>query len=118
MARCVMLGFFPACQAMTASTANSGSVCSQARMARANPCEMRNCAASAPQAITNAEKRIEGNVQSAEMGDVFGIIGLRRERHCNENDRQPAESTLQACPRRDSRERAVDRDRGAVDGRH
>src|SRR5947207_3073941 len=63
---------------MTASTANSGIVCSHARIASANPCDMRNCAASAAQAITNAEKRMLGNVQRAERTDCdFVIIGSR-----------------------------------------
>src|SRR5436305_418080 len=74
MARCVCDGSLPAFQAMTASTANSGRVCSQARMARARPCEIRNCAASAPQAMTNAERRMEGKVQIADNADVFSII--------------------------------------------
>src|SRR6266496_4097363 len=53
-------------QAMSASTANSGRVWSQAKRARARPWLMKNCAASAPQAITKAEKRTDGKVQSAE----------------------------------------------------
>src|SRR5437763_3045342 len=78
MARCVFDGSFPACQAITASTANSGSVCSHARMANARPCDIRNCAASAAQAMTNEEKRMLGNVQSADSGEFpFGIIGGR-----------------------------------------
>src|SRR5947209_4226135 len=76
MAKCVLAGSFPASQAMTASTANSGSVCSHARIASASPCDIRNCAASAAQAITNDEKRMLGKVQSAERGELpFGIIG-------------------------------------------
>src|SRR5262245_58326309 len=51
---------------MTASTANSGRVCSQARMASAKPCETRNWAASAAQAISTAEPSTEGKVHSAE----------------------------------------------------
>src|SRR4051795_9360160 len=66
MARCVLVGSLPACHAITASTANSGSVCSHARIASASPCEIRNCAASAPQAMMNAERRMAGNVQSAD----------------------------------------------------
>src|SRR5436305_186972 len=78
MARCVFAGSFPAPQAITASTANSGMVCSQARMASASPCDIRNCAASAAQAMTNEEKRMLGNVQSQERGvEPFGIIGRR-----------------------------------------
>src|SRR5512140_2408691 len=57
---------FPASQAMTASTANSGRVCSHARIASARPCEMRNCAASAPHAMMKADSRTLGNVQRAE----------------------------------------------------
>src|SRR2546421_2752958 len=78
MARWVLLGSLPACQAMTASTANSGIVCSQARMASASPCDIRNCAASAAQAMTKEEKRMLGKVQRAERGEfAFGIIGAR-----------------------------------------
>src|SRR5712691_9684609 len=77
MARCVFVGSFPACHAITASTANSGSVCSHARIASARPWEIRNCAASAPQAMTKAEKRILGNVQSADQEEGFGIIKRR-----------------------------------------
>src|SRR5436309_2068741 len=50
IARCARSGSRPASQAITASTANSGSVCNQARMASAAPWEIRNCAASAPHA--------------------------------------------------------------------
>src|SRR5436305_4175618 len=66
MTRCVWLGSLPACQAMTASTANSGNVCSHARIASANPCAIRNCAASAAQAMMNDESRMAGKVQSAD----------------------------------------------------
>src|SRR5690348_5435928 len=38
-------------------------------MARASPCDMRNCAASAPQATRNAESRMLGKVQRAERAD-------------------------------------------------
>src|SRR5437667_58629 len=38
---------FPAFHAITASTANSGSVCTSARTASASPCETRNSAAAA-----------------------------------------------------------------------
>src|SRR5262245_15279185 len=51
---------FPAPQAMSASTANSGSVWSQASSARARPCETMNCIASAPQAIRKAAKMMRG----------------------------------------------------------
>ena len=47
-------------QAMSASTANSGRVWSQARRARARPWLMKNCATSAAQAITKAERRTGG----------------------------------------------------------
>src|SRR5687767_10500871 len=53
------------CQAMTASTANSGRVWSQASAASASPRETRNCAASAPQPMMKDESRIAGKVQSA-----------------------------------------------------
>src|SRR6185295_5891499 len=76
MARCDCDGSLPAFQAMTASTANSGSVCSQARIASASPCAMRNCAASAPQAITNAESRMLGKVHSADQADVFAAVAV------------------------------------------
>src|SRR6267378_6639322 len=65
MARCARSGFRPASQAITASTANSGSVCSHARIASARPCEMRNCAASAPQATRKADSSMLGKVHSA-----------------------------------------------------
>ena len=51
-------------QAMTASTANSGSACSQARMASARPRDTQNWAHSAAHAIRKAEKTMEGNGQS------------------------------------------------------
>ena len=56
-------------QAMSASTANSGSVCSHARIASDRPWLMKNWAASAPQAMTKAESRIDGKVQSAAAAD-------------------------------------------------
>src|SRR5438128_2209610 len=55
IARCARSGSRPASQAITASTANSGSVCNQARMASAAPWEIRNCAASAPHATRNGD---------------------------------------------------------------
>src|SRR4030095_4269938 len=45
---------------MSASTANSGSVWSQASSARARPCETMNCIASAPQAMRKAAEMISG----------------------------------------------------------
>ena len=62
-----MSGSLPAFHAITASTANSGIVWMRARIARARPCDIRNSAASAPQATTNAAPIIAGNVQSAEL---------------------------------------------------
>ena len=73
--RCVFDGSFPACQAITASTANSGMVCSHAKIASASPCEIKNCAASAPHAMMNDERRMLGKVQSEDHADVFSIIG-------------------------------------------
>ena len=73
---------------MTASTANSGSVCSHARIASAKPCAIRNCAASAAHAMMNADRRMLGNVQIADHAAAeaavvalmsFSIIG-RQER--------------------------------------
>src|SRR5437870_6885313 len=117
MARCVCDGSLPAFQAMTASTANSGRVCSQARMAKARPCEMRNCAASAPQAMTNAEKRMLGKVQSADHADVFSIIGLAAKRDIvDEEHRQPAQPLVQTRARGDPRPRGRDRAGRAEDG--
>src|SRR3982751_5223785 len=55
-------------QARTASTANSGSVCIQARMAKANPCATKNWADSAPQVIRREASRIQGVVQSTAQG--------------------------------------------------
>src|SRR5437899_2890065 len=69
MARWVRVGSLPASHAITASTANSGSVCSHASRASATPCEMRNCAASAPQATRNAESRMLGNVHKADAAE-------------------------------------------------
>src|SRR5258708_22400181 len=120
MARCVFVGSFPACQAMTASTANSGSVCSQARMASANPCEMRNCAASAAQAMTNAERRMLGKVQIADHAAAeaavvalisFSIIAPPGARILIDEDQQPAEPLVQTHPRSDPRACRRDRDR-------
>src|SRR6267378_3220528 len=69
IARCARSGSRPASHAITASTANSGSVCSQARIASARPWEMRNCAASAPQATRKADARMLGNVHSADSAE-------------------------------------------------
>src|SRR6185503_12238954 len=69
IARCARSGSRPASHAITASTANSGSVWSHARMASASPWEMRNCAASAPQATRNADSRMLGKVQMAERAE-------------------------------------------------
>src|SRR5579872_1000409 len=55
-------------QASTASTANSGSVCSQARMANAKPWATKNCADSAAQAMSMAASRIEGAVHRKDAG--------------------------------------------------
>src|SRR5258708_38735656 len=55
-------------QAYTASTANSGKVCSHARIARANPWAMKNCADSAAQAMSRAANRIQGAVHSRDQG--------------------------------------------------
>src|SRR5205085_10268296 len=108
MARWVFVGSLPASHAITASTANSGNVCSHARIASANPCDIKNCAASAPHAMTNAEKRMEGNVQIAEKAvDDFSIIAP----HSNEDDLQPAECVVQARASRHRRARGRDRDR-------
>src|SRR5579862_7292282 len=70
IARCARAGSRPASQAITASTANSGRVWSQARMARASPWDIRNCAASAPQATRNAENRMLGKVHRAESAET------------------------------------------------
>src|SRR5215472_16450102 len=59
--------------ASTASTANSGIVCSHARMASATPCAMKNCADSAAQAISMEAARIEGAVQSTELAGASGM---------------------------------------------
>src|SRR5690349_6272023 len=55
-------------QASTASTANSGSVCSQARMASAKPWATKNCADSAAHAMSMAASRIDGAVQRKDDG--------------------------------------------------
>src|SRR5436309_8310187 len=69
IARWARSGSRPASQAITASTANSGSVCNQARIARARPWEMRNWAASAPQVTRKADARMLGNVHSADSAE-------------------------------------------------
>src|SRR5438477_270304 len=58
-------------QASTASTANSGSVCSHARMASATPCATKNCADSAAQAMSMEAARIDGAVHSTLSGETF-----------------------------------------------
>ncbi len=63
----------PACQAITASTANSGSVCSQARIASASPCDIMNCAASAPHATRKALSSMLGKVQSAVIAEAAAL---------------------------------------------
>ncbi len=109
-------GSLPALQAMTASTANSGSVCSQARMARASPWEMRNCAASAPQAMTNADRRMLGNVQSAERTEDFAIIGAPERGHIVFDDHKRPESVVPTSPRGHPRSHGRDRDRRSKGG--
>src|SRR5260370_2545976 len=59
--------------AYTASTANSGSVCSHARIASANPWAMKNCADSAAQAISKAANRMEGAVHNIDHGPTSRI---------------------------------------------
>ena len=70
IARWTIDGSFPAFHAMTASTANSGTVWTSASTASARPCDIRNSAASAPQATTKAAPIIAGNVQAADAGDA------------------------------------------------
>src|SRR5215467_3259864 len=70
IARCARWGSLPASQAITASTANSGRVCSQARIARASPWDIRNCAASAPHATRKAESSMLGKVHSADSAEA------------------------------------------------
>src|SRR3982751_4691965 len=55
-------------QARTASTANSGSVCIQARMARAKPWATKNWADSAPHVMSREARRIAGVVQRVAHG--------------------------------------------------
>jgi hypothetical protein len=45
-------------------------------MAKANPWEIKNCAASAAQPITRAEKIMEGKVQTAERALAFAVAAL------------------------------------------
>src|SRR5438445_13296364 len=81
IARWARSGSRPASHAITASTANSGSVCSQASIARARPWEIRNWAASAPQATRKADVRMAGNVHrahSAEPPAVHSIASTYR----------------------------------------
>ena len=93
-------------QAMSASTANSGRVWSQARMARARPWLMKNCATSAPQAMTNAEKRTDGKVQSAGQAPRLAVAARPLRRPARE-PRGHAASARQHPP---SRPPAVDVD--------
>src|SRR2546426_4247322 len=69
-AGCARAGSWPASQAITASTANSGSVCSHASRASARPWEIRNCAASAPWATRTAETRMLGKINRAESAEA------------------------------------------------
>src|SRR3954451_16934751 len=55
-------------QARTASTANSGNVCIQARMARAKPWATKNWADSAPHVMSRDATRMAGVVQSVAQG--------------------------------------------------
>src|SRR5437762_12795733 len=70
MARWARAGSLPASQAITASTANSGSVCSHASRPSARPWEIRTGAASAPQATRNAETRMLGKAHRAESAEA------------------------------------------------
>ena len=56
------------CHARTASTANSGKVCSSASTASAMPCARKNCVASAPQAIMRLAIRMPGPAHSTAHG--------------------------------------------------
>src|SRR5215469_11421724 len=67
--------------ASTASTANSGSVCSHARIASANPCAMKNCDDSAAQAIISAEIRMAGAAHSTVAGLVARIVSVAAKRN-------------------------------------
>ena len=60
------------CHARTASTANSGRVCSSASTARAIPCARKNCAASAPHAIIRLATRMPGPAQKTANGLAAG----------------------------------------------
>src|SRR6478752_3834980 len=97
----------PASHAITASTANSGSVCTQARIASASPCEMKNCAASAAQATRKALASMLGKVHSADhaAGVPLAIesslaftdhagIGLRQGRRAANRTQDCAERSL------------------------
>src|SRR6476646_3233170 len=72
------------CHASTASTANSGSVCSHAKIASANPCAMKNCADSAAQAMAIAETRIAGPAHSTVEGCVSARGTTNRSNRKNE----------------------------------
>src|SRR5262249_35212966 len=83
IARWTMSGFLPAFQAITASTANSGRVWISARIASARPCDIRNSAASAAHATTNAAPIIAGNVHvadHAEPGTTCSVPAARPRR--------------------------------------
>src|SRR3954454_13349540 len=69
--------------ANTASTANSGSVCSHARIASATPCAMKYCADSAAHAISIADTRIAGALHNSDAAPVSGIspAAMKRSAH-------------------------------------
>src|ERR1051326_2514373 len=60
--------------------ANSGSVCIQARMARANPWAMKNCADSAAQAMIMAAIRMAGAAQTMVDGLAVSMEGAATKR--------------------------------------
>ena len=62
---------------MTPSTINSGEVCSQARTAKANPCETITWADSAPQAIKMAAKTMDGKVYNADQAWAFDSVAVK-----------------------------------------
>src|SRR2546427_11945494 len=108
IARWARSGSRPASHAITASTANSGSVCNQARIARARPWEMRNWAASAPQATRKADVRMPGNVHSADSAEPPAVDRKASTFRFTCAEDSPAPDGQQAARRRAARGEYVD----------
>ncbi len=62
---------------MTASTANSGKVCNQAKIAKARPLDIKYWAASAPQPMAKDENKIVGNVHKEAKAFDFAACKVK-----------------------------------------